>query len=314
MPQWWTSDLALSALAREARRDGTSVVLTGEGPDELFAGYEIYRVARIRSVLARAGAIVGTGSTTSAVVRRFVPWLDVDTSVAAAWLSSHRPSRGAETADHYGFHPENLALWETVEARRPMLSEPAGYRALERAYFRDELGPRMHGLSSLEKNLHFEIAERLPRWILHMGDRMSSTYGVELRFPYLDDAFLRASLRLPLAARATFLEDKRVLRRMHRRRLPRAIAQRRKQPLYTPTREWLAPTLADPRFERYWSRAAFERAGLLDFAKCDEARERLASSSVSGKNASDALTGMVDEWLFTFALTTSILAVDLCGA
>jgi hypothetical protein len=87
---------------------------------------------------------------------------------------------------------------------------------------------------------------------------------------------------------------------------------RRKQPLYTPTHEWLASALSDPRLQSYWSRAVFERAGLLDFAKCDEARERLASSS--GKDAEDALTGMVDEWLFTFALTTAILAVEVCGA
>lgn len=96
---------------------------------------------------------------------------------------------------------------------------------------------------------------------------------------------------------------------MHAGRLPKAIARRRKQPLYTPTAEWLGPVLADPELGRYWSREAFARAGLLDFAVCDVARARLASG-----HETDALTKMVDEWLFSFALTTSILAVDLCGA
>jgi len=66
--------------------------------------------------------------------------------------------------------------------------------------------------------------------------------------------------------------------------------------------------LADPRLERYWSRSVFERAGLLDFDVCDQARARLTQRST------DALTAMTDEWLFSFALTCSILAVDLCGA
>ena len=140
---------------------------------------------------------------------------------------------------------------------------------------------------------------------------MSSTHGVELRFPYLDDDFVSSALSLPAHLRATMLEDKRALRRMFRRRLPRSIARRRKQPLYTPTREWLAPVLADPRLGRYWSRAAFERAGLLDFETCDRARTRLEQGPAA---SGDALTAMTDEWLFSFALTCSIIAVDLCGA
>jgi asparagine synthase (glutamine-hydrolysing) len=315
MPQWWTSDLALAGLARSARRDGTAVALTGEGPDELFAGYEVYRVARFRGLLTRAGELFGdaTGAATG-IARRFVPWLGVDVSVARAYLASHARCREAEIVEHFGFHPENLALWELLDGRRPLaagLSDDAAYREIERSYFRDVLAPAATGLSPIEQNLMFEITERLPRWILHMGDRMSSTFGVELRFPYLDDDFVAEAMKLPMRLRATVQEDKRVLRRMHRRRLPRAIAKRPKQPLYTPTADWLEPVLSDARFTKYWSRRAFERAGLLDFDVCDAARARLAKEA---PGAGDSVTAMADEWLFSFALTTSILAVDLCGA
>ncbi|MBX3198101.1 MAG: asparagine synthase (glutamine-hydrolyzing) [Labilithrix sp.] len=319
MPQWWTSDLALGVLARRAKADGIAVVLGGEGPDELFAGYEIYRIAKLRGALVRAGELFGgalaRGRWAGALTRRFVPWLDMDTSVARAWLGSHDRRRAAAVHDHFGFHPENLPVWEVLEARRPLSARlgdarlAADYRDSERAQFRERIGAGTAGLSSLERNLHFEITERLPRWILHMGDRMSATHGVELRFPYLDDDFFAASLSLPMNLRATLLEDKRVLRRMHERRLPRRIARRRKQPLYTPTRAWLAPVLADPRLERYWSRDAFARADLLDFGVCDAARSRLARGAPT-----DSLGAMSDEWLFTFALTASILAVELCGA
>lgn len=317
MPQWWTSDLALGVLARAAKRRGTTVVLSGEGPDELFAGYDVYRVAPVRPLLAATGRLFGgaleRGGVLAPVVKRIVPWLDMDTSVARAYLASHDPRRSHAIAEHFGFHPENLALWEALDARRPLSGRLgsaraiADYRASERASFA-RIGLGAEGLTSLERNLHFEITQRLPRWILHMGDRMSSTHGVELRFPYLDDDFFTSALTVPTRLRATMLEDKRVLRRMHRRRLPRAIARRPKQPLYTPTREWIGPVLADPRLGRYWSRPAFERAGLLDFEVCDEARLRLT------RPPSDALTAMTDEWLFSFALTCSILAVDLCGA
>lgn len=309
MPQWWTSDLALGELARRARTDGTAVVLAGEGPDELFAGYDVYRVARARPLLSCLGPLVrkslAFGALAAPIVKRFVPWFTADASVADAWLAGHDRSRDRIVEDHFGYHPENLPVLELFDARGPLIDrggEADRYREHERAYFRERVAPLSEGLGSIERNLQFEIGERLPKWILHMGDRMSSGHGLELRFPYLDDDFVDASLQLPMSARATLFEDKRVLRRMHRDRLPRAIAQRPKQPLYTPTREWLEPVLADPEFERTWSRRAFEDAGLLDFTVCDAARQRLATHTKT-----DALTRMVDEWLFTFALTTAAL-------
>lgn len=138
---------------------------------------------------------------------------------------------------------------------------------------------------------------------------MSSTHGLELRFPYLDDDLVDEALSFPMGCRATLTESKRVLRQAHRRRLPASVARRRKQALYTPSGTWLRPVVADPSLGHYWSKQVFDRSGLLDFAPCDEARARIAAGV-----RPDALTGMVDEWLFTFALTTSILAVEVCGA
>ncbi len=314
MPQWWTSDLALGALARAARAEGTTVVLAGEGPDELFAGYDVYRLAPFRPLFTGlARPLAGATRLAVAVGQRFIPWLPIDGSVVDAYLKSHDRGREREVLDHFGFHPEHLATWEALEAHSPLApalrDQHARHRERERAHFRASLAARAEGLSSTERNLQYEVSERLPQWILHMGDRMSSTHGVELRFPYLDDDFMDAALRLPMDCRSTVRESKRALRGAHRRRLPATVAGRRKQALYTPTRAWLGPVLDDERLSRYWSRQAFERAGLLDFDACEAARARLGAGE-----RPDALTGMVDEWLFVFALTTSILAVEVCGA
>ncbi len=313
MPQWWTSDLALGVLAAHARRSGVKVVLAGEGPDELFAGYDVYRVSPFRPLFTGPLAPLARISTLAAHVgQRFVPWLPLDASVVDAYLSSHGPDRRRAIVDHHGFYPENIALWETVAARAPLLSserDDALAREVERVHSHASLASTARGLSTLERNLQWEISERLPSWILHMGDRMSSAHGLELRFPYLDDAFVGAALELPERLRATPLENKRILRRIHERRLPRAITRRKKKALYTESRGWIPGVLADPRTSTYWSREAFARVGLLDFAVCDAARARLQASTKE-----HALGGMVDEWLFTFALTAQIIAVEVCGA
>lgn len=312
MPQFWTSDLALSVLAAKARERGVKVVLAGEGPDELFAGYDVYRVSPFRPAFTGPLAPLARLSSIAAHVgQRFVPWLPLDSSVVEAYLRSHHAERRRHVVDHFGFYPENLALWEAVEQRAPLLasSDDASAREVERVHSHASLASTAHGLSSLERNLQWEISERLPSWILHMGDRMSSAHGIELRFPYLDDAFVAEALTMPERLRATPLENKRVLRRIHERRLPKAITRRRKKALYTDSRAFLPNLLSEPGVSTYWSREAFARVGLLDFGVCDAARARIAAST-----REHALGGMVDEWLFTFALTAQIIAVEVCGA
>ena len=104
MPQWWTSDLALAALARRARRNGPRSSSRARARTSSSRVTRIYRVARLRGLLTRAGALVGASAALLPVVRRFVPWLDVDMSVATAYLASHGPSRTAATLNHFGFH------------------------------------------------------------------------------------------------------------------------------------------------------------------------------------------------------------------
>lgn len=306
MPQWWTSDLALRRLAAAAAAEGHRVVLSGEGPDELLAGYDAFRAMTIRRWLERVGlvGVVDVAARVAPLLKRALPWADLDLAAVRLYFARHAPARRAADRAAYGFHPESAPMWEMLpdDALAPSMRAlaPGYWRRIE-ATIREEVASAA-GADELEKNLAFEIAVRLPRWVLHMGDRMSAAQGLELRFPYLDDDVVDATLALPVGDRLRGLDEKHILKRVHAKRLPRHVLARHKKALFTPILPWLRGILEDDALADEWAPERFEAVGLLDHAACEAARRRL-----QGGRFDSGLDRMRAEWTFTMALSTHLL-------
>jgi asparagine synthase (glutamine-hydrolysing) len=310
MPQWWTSDLALMKLAAGVARAGHRVVLAGEGPDEFLAGYDAYRAMRLRQALrwANPARLVQAGTLRRLGLHWVAPWVGLDLGAVSYYLERHDPALRDERVARYGFYPESVILWELLTRRHGDLLGPAlrdslsAFEAGEREFFATHVAPEVAGHTPLEANLHFEIAVRLPSWVLHMGDRMSAASGLELRFPYLDDQVVEVMLGLPERDRLRGLDEKHILRRVHARRLPRYVTWRAKQPLYTPVFDWVRDFTDDPSFERYWSPDAFARHQLFDAGAADTLLRRLQAGG------QDPMDRMSCEWAFMTVLSTHVLA------
>jgi len=132
------------------------------------------------------------------------------------------------------------------------------YQNEEENYFKNSLVSKLAPYSHLHQNLDFELAVSLPNWVLLMAGRMSSAHGLELRVPYLDDGFVDVALSLPETDRLRGMNEKDILKEMHRSRNPEFIRKRHKQPLYIPIAEWVRFFSGDPRFEKYWNPETFE--------------------------------------------------------
>jgi len=311
MPQWWTSDLALMKLAAGVAAAGHRVVLAGEGPDEFLAGYDAYRAMQLRQALrwANPSWLVQVGWLRKPGLDRVAPWVGLDLRTVSYYLQRHDPALRHERVARYGFYPESVILWELLTRRHgdllgPALRDPmAAFDAGEREFFATHVAPEVAGLTPLEANLHFEIAVRLPNWVLHMGDRVSAANGLELRFPYLDDRVVDVMLGLPERDRLLWLDDKHILRRVHARRLPRYVTQRSKQPLYTPVFDWMRGFPDHPEFGRYWSPEVFARHQLFDVGAAEALLRRLQAGKFE-----DAMSRMSSEWAFMTVLSTHVLA------
>jgi len=205
--------LPLFWLCREVRREVT-VVLSGEGADEMFAGYDYYRPfvdnadwrARLKALLHPATAAVSAAHCDRLLIDApprtpsGFPLL-CDDGERSRLLAT--PRDGADG-------------WE-----EEMLSWLAGaYDPLQRASAAD-------------------IATWLADDLLVKVDRMTMAHSLEGRAPYLTPALAELALNLPQAERMTRDGSKVALRRVARNYLPEEIVDRRKQGFVLPMRRWL---------------------------------------------------------------------------
>jgi asparagine synthase (glutamine-hydrolysing) len=206
----------VSALAR----DHVKVVLTGEGADELFCGYNRYRVTAWNHRLGSA-------------YERLVPGF-ARRAIARATRARRYMGRTflALDADPRTLFFENFAFFGDA-ARRSILPGDA------RDPF-DELMQRFDAAQGgiVEKMTHTDIETYLVE-LLMKQDQMSMAASIESRVPFLDHRFVEHVVALPTASKLRGWETKHILREAVRDVIPAAIRTRRKMGFPVPVGTWL---------------------------------------------------------------------------
>lgn len=233
--------VALYFLNREAARD-VKVVLSGEGADELFGGYNIYR-----------------DPFTARWYNRLPPWLRSGLGAAASLLP---PGPGVNFLVRRG-----LSLEERYFGPTALLTEREKRRLLPG--YEGDGDPVCLTESSWDMTEDQDPVTRMQQvdlqlWlagdILLKADKMSMAHSLELRVPYLDKEVFALAAALPAAAKANARMTKIALRQAAARTLPPAAAARKKLGFPVPVRDWL-------RQEPYTSRvrAVFSRPAAGEF-------------------------------------------------
>src|SRR5690606_37431916 len=159
------------------------VVLTGEGADEVFAGYDICKEAKVRRFAARDPK----SARRALVFKRLYPYLPTLQSQSAEYL-----------AKSFGVDPE--ALGDPLSPHRPRLRSTGAAKIFLSPELRAEIGgydaagalaerlpQRFARWHPLHQAQYLETRVLLPNYILSaQGDRMAMANGVEGRFPFLD--------------------------------------------------------------------------------------------------------------------------------
>ena len=233
--------VALYFLNREAAKD-VKIVLSGEGADELFGGYNIYR-----------------DPFTARWYDRLPPWLRAGLGAAASLLP---PARGVNFLVRRGMSLEEryfgpTALFNEREKRR-LLADYAGDG--DPMFLTEAIWDATEGLDPVTRMQQVDLNLWLAGDILLKADKMSMAHSLELRVPFLDREVWALAAALPAAAKADARTTKIALRRAAARTLPAASAARKKLGFPVPVRDWL-------RQEPYTSRvrAVFSRPAAAEF-------------------------------------------------
>jgi asparagine synthase (glutamine-hydrolysing) len=226
-----TSPAPMYLLAQMVRRDGYKVVLTGEGADEIFGGYDIFKEAKLRRLWAkhpqsRRGA---------ALARRLYPYLRALQRQPAASIRAFFGERGDDLRDPCFSH---LPRWR-VTSRLKMLLSDAMKSAIGAydgpAELVAQLPPGFDAWDPFCQSQYLEMTQLLPGYILSsQGDRVAMAHGVEGRFPFLDPNVVTFASRLPPMLKMRALNEKHLLKQTARPLVPAAVWRRSKQPYRSP--------------------------------------------------------------------------------
>jgi asparagine synthase (glutamine-hydrolysing) len=231
------ADLAIFRLAHRAR-ETVKVLLSGEGSDELFAGYPKYGFA------TRAGlADWLPGSLREPLLRgveRMLP------AAAARPRIMLRAMSARDEADRFQTWFAPFTRYER-EALDPGRSERAGHREIWRRA-RGDLVQRM-----LYVDCHTWLVDNL----LERGDRMAMAASVESRPPFMDHRLVELAFRLPSSLKLRGGVGKWVVKEVARQWLPARIVDRRKVGFRVPLDLWFRSGLREMSHDLLLGRDAF---------------------------------------------------------
>jgi len=261
----------ISALAREE----VTVILSGDGGDELFAGYDQYEAQRWASRLRWL-----TASPAWPPVDRFLDWMPPTSKKKGLVNKARRFSEGLRRPDDLE-HARWFVFWDLVE-RRSLYSDRmtealAGRDPFE--YYRSRLaegGER--GFEGLQKQLYADVTGYLPDDILVKVDRMSMATSLEARVPFLDHEVVEYAMSIPARWKLRDGSRKWILKRAFEDVLPKSVLDRGKEGFSIPMKNWLQGPLRDMLAELLAPEVVSDRG----WFRPDEV-ERLAVEHIAGR-------------------------------
>ena len=251
-----SSALAVWTLTRQVARSH-KVVLSGDGGDELFAGYLTYQATLLmdsmagyvppaaRRLLARWAKHLPTSErkvSTSYKLRRFMRAADLPAGVAHfTWNGTWLPEEAASLVTPRLRSEAATALTTLTQTHRVPLTHV-----------------------TLRHLQAVDVSEYLPNDILTKSDRMSMAHGLEVRSPFLDPDLAEFALRLPASMKIRGQrETKWVLRELARQTYGVDVASERKQGFSIPVHAWLRGA-ARPLIDELLSPRSLAELPMLD--------------------------------------------------
>lgn len=213
VPLWFLSELT---------RRYVTVVLSGEGADEIWGGYESYFTPPLMQKYKRLPGFIRRGA---ASVAEKLPYF-----------------KGHDFIINSSGVPEKYFIGQAS-----VFSEKGALRVLTPDY---QMGPsprditrpvydKVKDATELTKKQYLDLNLWLPGDILLKADKMSMAHSLELRVPYLDRVVMESARRVPDRYRVNDIDTKFVLRRASAKVLPAEWSTRPKKGFPVPIRKWL---------------------------------------------------------------------------
>ncbi|MET3926715.1 asparagine synthase (glutamine-hydrolyzing) [Devosia sp. 2618] len=290
-----TAPAPLYLLSGLVREQGLKVVLTGEGADEVFAGYDIFKEDKVRRFSARQPG----SSFRPLLFKRLYPYLPNLQNQSAEYLAAFFGARSDVLNDPLASHRPRMR--STAAAKLffsgDLRATLGGYDAAETLLGQlPEAFARWHPQHQAQ---YLESRFLLPGYILSsQGDRMAMAHGVEGRFPFLDHRLIEFANRIPPKLTLKGLTEKHILRKATEHLLPPSIGNRTKQPYRAPDSQAFAVANAPDYVRDLMGKDAIAATGLFNPAAVEKLVAKAGTSGVDGFRDNTAYVGILSTQLW----------------
>lgn len=283
------SAVPLSYLAQQVKQAGVGVVLSGEGADEFFGGYDIFKEAKIRAYMACAPY----SKRRPLLLQRLYPYLatskNSNNNFLKAYFSAQQLPVQALGASHEPRWHSSQKIQSLLHADFPKQTLQQYHEKVQRMY-----PPEAQHWQPLQHAQFLEIKTLLSGYLLStQGDRMLMQHSVEGRFPYLDVHLIEWANRLPITFKLKALQEKYLLRKMAKNMLPEAIRQRTKMPYLAPSLGSSGALIKAHALWDYLTPEAINRHGVFNASAVNALYKKLQASQHPSYSDIQAFTAVV---------------------
>jgi len=305
-----TAPVPMYLLAKLTRERGITVVLTGEGSDELFLGYDLFKEVAVRRFCLRQPE----SKIRPRLFDRLYPYLSANQRPGDFWqrffLTAGRPD------DPLFSHAPRFQITAHIKQfyGGALQAGVAGHDVL--AELRDSLPAAFSGWAAEHQAAYLEMRTLLEPYLLSsQGDRMGMAFGVEGRFPFLDHRLYEFAARLPVRSKLRGLEEKHILRRWATRVVPQTVVARHKQPYRAPDAVSFFSAAAPPWVDELLAPERVAKAGYFTAAAVLGLVRRCRAGQAVGFRENQALlavlsTQMWHHAFFEARVPVAPLAID----
>lgn len=291
-----TAPVPLYLLSGHVNDNGLKVVVTGEGADEIFGGYNIFREALIRNFWAK--------QPESRIRPRLIEYLypHIFTNPRIKKTLYNFFEQGIEDINNPFF--SHLIRWNNTKRIKTFFSKDlkislGAYNCFDE--LKESLPKDFTKRDCLSKAQYFEQNIFLSNYLLSsQGDRVAMANSLEIRLPYLDYRLIDYMAKVPSVWKILGLNEKHILKKAYKNILPESITKRTKHPYRAPIQQSLSKGNIPEYINDMLSHEMIKRSGLFDQNKVSLLMKKLRSSNSNNEVDGMALAGILSSQILFF--------------
>lgn len=301
IPLTRTAPAPMMLLSKLVKDNNIKVVITGEGADEILAGYDIFKEDKIR----RFWASQPESHIRPLLLKKLYPYLPQMKDANPVFLKMFYGYKLEDTENNFYSH---LLRWNNSNHIKK--------------HFNNNFNARLNGYSPL-RNLEKNLPQDFKNWhglaksqwlettifmsgylLSSQGDRMAMANSVEGRYPFLDYRVVEFCMALPERFKLNGLTEKFLLKKAMQNRIPENIIRRSKQAYRAPVKSVFLSEKSPEYVKEMLSESFTSKVGVFNYESVSNLLTRIKKTGTSTE---------VDNMVITSVITTHLLYNQFIG-